>query len=143
VPRSKRAGLVGRARPDAGLREERGAAAVEFAFVVPVLLVLLFAIIQSTQALQADARLSAAAREGARVMALTSNPAQARTAVQGAAAGLDIPAGQIEVTPDACVSTDVTATVTVTVTYRFPYAFGFFDQTGVDLTGTAVMRCGG
>jgi Flp pilus assembly protein TadG len=134
---------AGRSRYGARLLGERGAAAVEFALVVPLLVLLFLGIVEFSQALQVDARLSAAAREGARIMALTSDPAQARSAVHAAVETLDFPDSQITVSPDSCPSADPTATVTVTVTYTQPFAAGLFGRNGVELTGTAVMRCGG
>ncbi|NIH65555.1 Flp pilus assembly protein TadG, partial [Modestobacter marinus] len=67
------------------LLAERGAAIVEFALVLPVLLVLLLGIVEYSLAFNAQATLSAAAREGARTMALANNVGQARTAAQNAA----------------------------------------------------------
>ena len=55
------------------LQGERGAAIVEFALVVPVLLVLLLGIMEYSKAFNAQSSLAAAAREGARTMALANN----------------------------------------------------------------------
>jgi hypothetical protein len=137
---------AGRSRFAARLLGERGAAAVEFALVLPLLILLFIGIVEFSQALQVQARLSAAAREGARVVALTSDPAKAITAVHGAVDSLDFPDSQISISPDACPSTDPTdppETVTVTVTYTQPFAAGLLGKNGVELTGKAVMRCGG
>jgi Flp pilus assembly protein TadG len=134
---------AGRSRFAARLLGERGAAAVEFALVVPLLVLLFIGIVEFSQALSVHARLSAAAREGARVMALTSDPAQAITAVHGAVDSLDFPDSQITITPDACPSTDPTATIAMTVIYTQPFAAGLPNHNGTKLTGKAVMRCGG
>ena len=152
---------AGRSRSAARLRGERGAAAVEFALVVPLLVVILFGIVWASQAFQAQARLSAAAREGARVIALsgTTTPATtdattaATTAVQSAAGDLDVSAAQISFDRTSCPSTaptptgsaaiDPAATVTVTITYTKGFGAGLFGDRGLDLTGKAVMRCGG
>lgn len=48
-------------------REERGAAAVELAFVLPILILLLFGIVEFSIAYNRTQALHAAAREGARV----------------------------------------------------------------------------
>jgi Flp pilus assembly protein TadG len=134
---------AGRTRFGARLLGERGAAAVEFALVVPLLILLFLGIVEFSQALQVQARLSAAAREGARVVALTSDPAKAITAVHGAVDSLDFPDSQISISPDACKADDSTDTVTVSVTYTQPFAAGLLGKNGVELTGKAVMRCGG
>ena len=150
---------AGRSRFGARLLGDRGAAAVEFALVLPLLILLFLGIVEFSQALQVQARLSAAAREGARVMALPSDPdepmtaeaktAEAKQTVHGAVDSLDFPDSQITISPTACPSTDPTdptyspETVTVTVTYTQPFVAGLLGKNGVELTGKAVMRCGG
>ena len=64
------------------LRDERGASAVEFAFILPILIVLVLGIAEFGHAFQVQGTLSAAAREGVRVMALQNDPAAARAAVR-------------------------------------------------------------
>jgi len=127
------------------LRDERGATVVEFAMVVPFLLVLVLGIAEFGHAFQVQGTLSAAAREGARVMALQNDPAAARAAVRDAAPTL-VPAvtnGQITVTPAACPTTTTgTTNVRVTVEYPMPFLTDFFGAS-IDLTGTGVMRCNG
>ena len=56
-------------------RRDRGAAAVEFALVLPVLLLILFGIIDFGRMLNAQLTVNEAAREGARAMALQSESA--------------------------------------------------------------------
>ena len=84
-------------------RDERGASVVEFALIVPLLVVLVLGIVEFGHAFQVQGTLSAAAREGARVMALQSNPAAARAAVRDAAPTLDpaITDAQIAISPAA------------------------------------------
>ena len=127
------------------LRDERGATAVEFAFILPLLLVIVLGIVEFGHAFQVQGTLSAAAREGARVMALQNDPAAARTAVRDATPTLDpgVTDAQITVTPAACPTTGATRTnVRVTVEYPMPFLTDFFGAS-VDLTGTGVMRCNG
>ena len=57
------------------LRSERGASAVEFAFIVPLLIVLVLGIAEFGHAFQVQGTLSAAAREGVRSMALQNGMA--------------------------------------------------------------------
>jgi Flp pilus assembly protein TadG len=132
-------------RHTARLRDERGATVVEFAFIVPLLIVLVLGIAEFGHAFQVSGTLSAAAREGVRVMALQNDPAAARAAVRGAAPTLDptVTDADIVITPAACplVGT-TTTTVRLTVTYPMPFLTGFFGS-GVDLHGTGVMRCNG
>ena len=136
---------AGRSRLGSRLLGERGAAAVEFALVLPLLLLLVFGIVAASQAFQTQARLSAAAREGARVMALQNDRAAARTAVRNAAFTLDpaITDAQIAITPAACPTTSTgTTNVRVTIDYPMPFLTDFFGAS-VDLSGTGVMRCNG
>ena len=127
------------------LRGERGATAVEFAFIVPLLIVLVLGIAEFGRAFQVSGTLSAAAREGVRVMALQNDPTAARNAVRSAAPALDpaVTNAQIAITPASCPATGTTSTtVRVTVTYPMPFLTSFFGD-GVTLKGTGVMRCNG
>ena len=130
-------------KPD--LRGERGATVVEFALIVPLLLVLVLGIAEFGRAFQVSGTLSSAAREGVRVMALQNDPAAARAAVRNAAPALDpaLTNAQITITPASCpVNGTGTTTVRVTIAYPLPFMTGFFGS-GMDLTGTGVMRCNG
>jgi Flp pilus assembly protein TadG len=127
------------------LGEERGATAVEFAFIVPLLLLLVLGIAEFGHAFQVQGTLSAAAREGARAMALRNDPAAARAAVRDAAPTLDpaITDAQIAVTPSTCPLVSAGSTnVRVTISYPMPLFTDLFGAS-VDLTGTGVMRCSG
>lgn len=126
-------------------RGERGAAAVEFALVVPLLLVLVLGIAEFGRAYNIESVLAGAAREGARTMALKNSASDARTAVQAAAPTLGLTAGQITVSPSSCpTSTGTTSTtiVTVTVSYQMTFVSGKFGTTKT-LQGKGAMRCSG
>jgi Flp pilus assembly protein TadG len=127
------------------LRDERGASAVEFAFIVPVLIVLVLGIAEFGHAFQVQGTLSAAAREGVRAMALRNDPVEARDVVRNAASSLDpaITDAQITIDPPSCPTLNAGSTsVRLTISYPMPYLTGFFGSS-VDLTGTGVMRCNG
>ena len=127
------------------MHDQRGAAAVEFAFIVPLLLVLVLGIAEFGHAFQVQGTLSAAAREGVRVMALQNDPVAARAAVRDAATTLDpgITDAQISISPASCpVSASGSTHVELTVDYPMPFLTGFFGD-DIDLTGTGVMRCNG
>lgn len=126
-------------------RDERGASAVEFAFIVPLLIVLVVGIAEFGRAFQVQSTLSAAAREGVRTMALQNDPAATRATVENVAASLKpaVTDAQITISPTACPATYPNATnVTVTINYRLSFFTGFFGS-GVNLTGRGVMRCNG
>ncbi|MDT0276222.1 TadE/TadG family type IV pilus assembly protein [Blastococcus goldschmidtiae] len=135
---------------DGRLRDERGASAVEFAFIVPLLLVLIIGIVEFGHAFQVQGTLSAAAREGVRAMALRNDPVDARAVARNAAASLDpgITDAQIAIeivdgTGTTCPATGAGNTaVRLTITYPKPYLTGFFGSE-IELTGTGVMRCNG
>ena len=127
------------------LRDERGANAVEFALIVPLLLILVLGIAEFGRAFQVQSTLSAAAREGVRTMAVQNDPGAARTMARSVASSLDpaLTDAQIAVSPAACPLTpSSTTTASVTISYRLPFLTSFFGS-GVDLTGTGVMRCNG
>ena len=127
------------------MREERGATAVEFAMILPLLLVLVLGIAEFGRAFQVSGTLSAAAREGVRVMALQNDQAAARAAVRNAATSLDpaITDAQIAITPAVCPQTGTgNQSVQLTISYPMPFLTDFFGSS-VDLTGTGVMRCNG
>ncbi len=125
-------------------RGERGAAAVEFALVVPLLLLLVMGIAEFGRAYNISTILTGAAREGARTMALQNSASAARSAAQNAATGLHVSTSQIAVTPSSCptVSTGSTTLVQVSITYPMTFVSGLFGS-GVTLHGTGVMRCNG
>lgn len=84
-----------------------GQAAVEFALVLPVAVVMTFGVVAVGIALRNELAVELAAREGARAAAVSADPAGAASAA--AARAVDLP---IEVATAASA-----ATVTVTVTY--------------------------
>jgi len=119
---------------------ERGAVAVEFALLAPVLVMLLLGIMEFGRAYNVQVSLSSAAREGVRVMAITNNPTGARTAVKNAAVAVQpaLTDSNITVTPNVCTSgTQVTVKVSYTLSTLTGIAGPF------PLEGTGVMVCGG
>jgi Flp pilus assembly protein TadG len=125
-------------------RSDTGATAVEFAIVLVPLLLLLMGVVDFGRAYDQQLTLSAAAREGVRVMAVQNDPVAARTATRLAAPGLSpaLSNAQIVISPASC---SIGATATVTVTYPLTSLTGMFDAlfSGKSLTGVGVMRCGG
>ena len=123
------------------LAGQGGAAAVELAFVLPVLLLMLFGIIEFGRAYNAQVSLTGAAREGARVMAVRNDPTTARTATIAAAPSLSpsLASSNIAISPATCQAGQ---TVTLTATYPLSFSTPMFGTT-ITLTGKGVMRCGG
>jgi len=118
---------------------ERGAAAVEFALVLPILVLILFGVIEFGGVYNAQLMVTGAAREAARAMAIDGVVAEAQAVALDAAIGIAPADLDVDVSPTSCVAgTDIT----VEVTYDRPFLTGFFGTT-IELTGLATRRCQG
>lgn len=118
------------------LRSEQGAAAVEFALVLPLLILLVFGIVEFGRGYNAKVTLTHAAREGARALAIgEGDPIQ----ITKDAAGMLDP-DDVTVSASACTAG---GKATVTATYPFTYTIPLFNDGTITLTSTGVMRCGG
>ena len=123
---------------------------MEFALLLPLVLLMLFGIIDFGRALNAQITITQAAREGARLGALGVAAATVVTKTQAAAVGLTpVPAVN---TGTACpVNAAAGVNSTVTVTYTFSYLtpvaaiakmFGAVSfGASTTLTATCVMPC--
>ena len=80
---------------------ERGQALVEFALVLPVLLILALAISELSELGVARLALTHAAAEGARTVALTNDDRLGRASIAAAAAPLETGAIQVSIDPPA------------------------------------------
>ena len=116
-------------------RDDRGAAMVEFAIVLPVLLLILMGIIEFGRAYNAQVSIQAAAREGARELALRHGSTAVESATRDGAPTVTIDG----ISQSACPpSGDGKAEVTITESFSFlVLPFG-----PLDLTATGAMRCG-
>ena len=117
----------------------RGAVAVEFALVAPVLLALVAGIVEFSHAFNLQISVTQAAREAARTMAITNDQGDAETAAENGAPGLDTAAFAYTFTPTACVAD---GTVNVEISYTADTLTGIFGS-AVTLVGVGAMRCGG
>lgn len=125
---------------------ERGAIAVEFALLLPVFLLLLLGIMEFGRAYNAQVTLTNAARDGARVMAITNSATQARTAATDAASTLSpgLVTSDFTPAPGACptgTAGATHATTTFTIKYQLSTLTGIAGP--FTLTGRGTMRCGG
>ena len=114
---------------------------VEFALILPVLVLFIFGIIEFGRAYSARIELTAAVREGARAVALGADSAGANTATKDGAPGLR--RDDIVVTPNSCTATPAPANATVSASYPFEYTIPLFRTGTWTLKATGVMRCGG
>ena len=123
------------------MRSERGAAAVEFALVVPILIVLVFGIAEFGRAFFIQSTISGAAREGVRRIALADSSDPTGTAAATAAlGGITATLNPGAACPDPSV--DPSPNTTFTITYQFTSVTGLFGSS-ITLTGKGVMRCNG
>jgi Flp pilus assembly protein TadG len=139
--------------PLSGRRRDRGAAAVEFALILPLLMLLVFGIIDFGRALNAQITLTQAAREGARLDALGQSNAAVVSRTQTAATGLNLnaPNGSVTETQVCMPNAGATADAQVTVSYQFSFITpvgaiaGLFGGSGfggpITLTAQGVMPC--
>jgi Flp pilus assembly protein TadG len=116
---------------------ERGVAAIEFALVLPLLILLIFGMIEFGRAYNAKITVTHAAREGVRELAITDNVGAATSKAATAAGSLAVTAtaGGSPCSPGG--------TVTMTVAHSFSYNIPFFGTGSINLSDTAQMRCGG
>lgn len=122
----------------------RGAAAVEFAIVLTLLLLIVFGIIDFGRAYNAKVTLAQAAREGARLVALNQSNVVSRT--QAAATGLSPVSVNVVQSCPAGATQGADAKVTVTYTFNFvtPLMALIRHAAGpVTLTGVGEMPCAG
>lgn len=125
---------------------------VEFAVVLPILVLFVFGIIEFGRAYSARIELTNSVREGVRTAALgrdacppvVPEPASffkdcVVASTRGAAPGLT--ASSMTVTPTMCPAADDKARVAAT--YPFQYDIPFFRRGTWTLSAIGVMRCGG
>lgn len=126
------------------VRRDRGAVAVEFGLLLPLLMLIVMGIIDFGLALNAQVTLTQAAREGARLESFDEPDDEVRARAESAATGLDTATAEIIT---HCPGDDGT----VSVTYEFHFvtpvgAFGAMFGGGgygdpIDLTAEGVMPC--
>lgn len=122
-------------------RDDTGAAAVEFALILPVLMILILGLVEFSLVFNAQISMTNAAREGARYMAIHNNATDATQEAIDAAPSMNpgLSADEVAVSPSACARG---VTVTVTIEHDQGLVTGFFGDV-IPLTGKGVMLCGG
>jgi Flp pilus assembly protein TadG len=120
-------------------KNESGVAALELALLLPVILALLFGIVEFGRAYNASITLTHAARESVRKLALRDTVDHAKDAGDEAAASL---------VGDPTYSAIITCAAGVmnakiTMDYDFDYDIPFFKIGTINMSKTATMLCGG
>lgn len=116
----------------ASVAADRGSATVELALVLPVLLLILFAVAEVTAVARIQLELSHAAREGARVAATAPDPDAAIRRVREV---MDEEGSKVRITVERAAVVGSLATVEVYLPFSLP-VIGL----EVPLTARAVMR---
>lgn len=134
-------------RPTTDPSAERGAAAVELALVLPILIFLIFGIVEFGRGFNARLTVTHAAREGARAFAIAEGDDSAaieedvRDRVEAAIAPLTL------ADPDTQISIDAPCTpgepAVVTVTYPLTFDVPLWQAGTWTITSTGSMRCAG
>jgi Flp pilus assembly protein TadG len=114
---------------------DRGAIMVEFALILPLLLVLVVGIIEFGRAYNTQIALQGAAREGARALALGNS---ATAAVEASRGGVAMSVSS----STSCPPGDTDAYATVTTSTSFSFGIPFVPLARTSLDATASMRCG-
>ncbi|MDA2979893.1 MAG: TadE/TadG family type IV pilus assembly protein [Actinomycetota bacterium] len=117
------------------MRFESGSAVVEFALIMPLVLVLLLGVVEVAVIARTEIQLVHATREGAREAAASPDTSRAAAAVRGAL-GSNRSDARIAVSRPSTVGHK--ATVTVSLPYRI--ATPIFGGFTVTLSSTATMR---
>ena len=123
---------------------EDGAAAVEFALVVPLLLLILFAILDLGWVFNQQLTLTQAAREGARIIAIQPNDAGAFGQAEARINGM-VGTGATISYPTVCSDSVDDDAITVQVDAPLTDLTGWLSAISGEatLTGIGSMRCGG
>ena len=136
--------MRGLRHPRRAYRSDRGSAAVELALVVPVVLLIGFGLVDVGRVLNAQIKLTEAAREGARA---ASNGQSASTRVAAVTQGMSgVTTNTVNCSTYAAPGTEATVTTTHTITFVSPLStlagmFGGSASGTATLTGRGVMPC--
>jgi len=109
------------------MHSSKGQSILEFAFIVPIVFVFLFAIVDFGSALDKRVTLQHAVREGARAAAVHADPAVARTTTVDQAQGL-VAAGSVTVCfidGNSNTKADALESVKVSLSYDYNYTVPF------------------
>lgn len=125
------------------MRDDSGASAVEFALLVPVILLLIVGFIQFGLIFSQWLQLEHAAREGARWAALRNEASFVVERIAESAPGLEITDADVTISPGDPVSAVPNTPITVSVSHTTPVLSGPMEAIigeGIDLTARATQR---
>ena len=123
------------------MKQDRGAAMIELALILPLLVMLLVGIVDFGRAYSAQVSITGAAREGARTLALGGSSAAVTDAVNGAKGLASVTSIVLTACPASSTGTS-TAVATVVVNASFTFGIPFVPIDPKTFSATARMRCG-
>ncbi len=106
--------------------------------MLPLLVLLIFGVVEFGRAYNAQVTLTHAAREGVRVLALTQDSGAAATTAVAAATSLD--PTTLTVVSNSCGPGNPAK---LSISHPFTYDIPLFGESTITLEGKGVMRCGG
>jgi Flp pilus assembly protein TadG len=118
---------------------ERGTAAVEFALVLPLMLVVALALVQTGLLVRDRLLLEAAARAGARAAAVQEDASAIRSAALAAAPSLQDDAVELAVTRAGARGEPVTVSIRYLASVRVPFV-GWLFGASIDMTTSTTAR---
>jgi Flp pilus assembly protein TadG len=118
---------------------QRGSAVVEFALVLPLVLIVVLGLVQVGLVVRDRLLVESAARAGARAAALQDDPAAIAAASLAAGAGLDAGLVQVVTLRDGSRGDPVSVQITYQDQFRVPLV-GWLVGSGVTMTASAVER---
>ena len=127
-----------RTRPEVA-PSQRGTAAVEFALVLPLVLVVALALVQTGLLVRDRLLLEAAARAGARAAAVQEDASAIRAAALAAAPSFDDGAVELAVTRAGARGDPVTVSIRYLASVRVPFVDWLFGSS-IDMTTSTTAR---
>ncbi|MCA1032211.1 pilus assembly protein [Bacillus timonensis] len=122
------------------MRSEKGQSMVEFALVIPIFILLLFAIVDFGRVFHAYLTIDHAGREAARIASIGKDDSTIVSVAVAQASSISLTADQVSVTPNGTKSSG--SQVTVTITYPISFLTPVISSiTGpISLKTSTVMR---
>jgi Flp pilus assembly protein TadG len=122
-----------------GWREERASASVEFALVLPLVLIMGLALLQVGLLAKDQLVLEGTARAGARQGAVSADDTEVTLAVEAAAVSLDVDRIEVRIEREGGAGTPVAVNVVYHAPVAVPFVSWLFPDV-IDLGATAIMR---
>ncbi|WP_147803221.1 TadE/TadG family type IV pilus assembly protein [Alkalicoccus halolimnae] len=123
------------------MKSERGQSMVEFALVVPLLIILLFGIVDVSRLFHASLTMDHAGREAARAASLQLSDAEVIGTAVDSGSSISLASGHVDISPGAGARMSgerVTITITYPVDFLTPVIGNMAGS--FELTNTTVMR---